>query len=780
MKINGKNLIKKVKRVIDIQVLVTALLLVIFTVSIWHTVRALREYIEESGVESIWEHVDDVIADIHMMIEADHEQLNTLSGIVGVYDDLESAEVQEIMEAFDKRGMIKDVYLLLPDNRLLSDRGECVENELNLDFTEEAAKGIYISRRLDRFAAVDEKLFYQTMPVLRNGETVGILYGIIRLQNMADDFQVNCFVGDAEIYLMEGETGKFLLDTWHGTFTSLAELGARETKPGYDYQKSMQELRDGKQGMVVLKSQVLQEYVYICYKDTGINDWRVALHVPYSSVFRNISRINYVQFALIIILLSAVIAYSIWVMHHNNKKTLEKEMQLEQVNYMFDVQKILFDVHQNNEHMQDALQKIGEKLQAEMAFVIFLDQGEDIPRVYNWSAVETKMFQGFWISPDIKPEMQEKDEYIIYDMSRLKKSMPESYEMFQRHGIKNAMFVMVKNSHGIPIGVLGVCNMRHQWEDARYLKCVEMHFAMAYRNIENHKTIERLASRDELTGLLNRNSYENAVRQYEQGKVFPDACIYMDVNGLHELNNLLGHTAGDVMLSYIALALRENFGRECVYRIGGDEFLVFVFGLTGEQVEEKIASVCEQIEKADYQVSVGVEYSTQSNSIEKLVCAAERRMYQEKEEYYRKNENVEKMRRMNLKLEEILQEKQDADEFLSIIAPSYCNGVCVVDMEQDVNRGVYIPDDFKEIYNKCQGKFSRIIEEYVKIYVEEGRREEIYQAVQYDRLKDRLENENVVYFHYQQPNGDKVQLRIYKTSRYNDREKETIWVLKRE
>lgn len=78
-----------------------------------------------------------------------------------------------------------------------------------------------------------------------------------------------------------------------------------------------------------------------------------------------------------------------------------------------------------------------------------------------------------------------------------------------------------------------------------------------------------------LTGLLNRNSYEKNVLEYPGRCRESVTCIYVDVNGLHTLNDSKGHAAGDEMLRAVAGALRDCFGEKDVYRIGGDEFVVF-------------------------------------------------------------------------------------------------------------------------------------------------------------------------------------------------------------
>lgn len=48
---------------------------------------------------------------------------------------------------------------------------------------------------------------------------------------------------------------------------------------------------------------------------------------------------------------------------------------------------------------------------------------------------------------------------------------------------------------------------------------------------------------DALTGLLNRFSYDQAILRFQKEKLHSFSCVYLDVNGLHEINNRLGHEA---------------------------------------------------------------------------------------------------------------------------------------------------------------------------------------------------------------------------------------------
>ena len=82
-----------------------------------------------------------------------------------------------------------------------------------------------------------------------------------------------------------------------------------------------------------------------------------------------------------------------------------------------------------------------------------------------------------------------------------------------------------------------------------------------------------LAFRDSLTGLYNRNAFEQERRATSPGTF----VVYMDVNGLKAVNDSRGHAAGDLYLQKAAAALSRTFRRadDLVFRISGDEFIAF-------------------------------------------------------------------------------------------------------------------------------------------------------------------------------------------------------------
>lgn len=71
--------------------------------------------------------------------------------------------------------------------------------------------------------------------------------------------------------------------------------------------------------------------------------------------------------------------------------------------------------------------------------------------------------------------------------------------------------------------------------------------------------------RDHLTGCLNRRAFDDDERKY--------VCI-VDLDSLKYLNDNISHRAGDEILCSLSKALIDNFGKDNVYRLSGDEFAV--------------------------------------------------------------------------------------------------------------------------------------------------------------------------------------------------------------
>lgn len=156
-------------------------------------------------------------------------------------------------------------------------------------------------------------------------------------------------------------------------------------------------------------------------------------------------------------------------------------------------------------------------------------------------------------------------------------------------------------------------------------------------NVVARRKLKVIAETDLNTQIPNRNAYENHMQDYPLRCANTLSCVYVDVNGLHELNNTKGHDAGDVMLKTVAQEMVKTFGIKDSYRIGGDEFVAFVVDEDPRIVRERMRALEANVEADGYSVAVGcATCSAGGIQMEALIKQAETRMYDAKNEYYRK------------------------------------------------------------------------------------------------------------------------------------------------
>ena len=149
--------------------------------------------------------------------------------------------------------------------------------------------------------------------------------------------------------------------------------------------------------------------------------------------------------------------------------------------------------------------------------------------------------------------------------------------------------------------------------------------------------LEYLSNMDLLTNVQNRNSMNNRVSQFMNGKVQYKslAVIFADLNGLKPVNDKYGHDAGDELLKKASSALKLTFSKSEIYRAGGDEFLVIILDQPKEGIEAKVQKLRENSENTDnVSFSLGFYYNENGGNIRTAMHEADVRMYEDKKQFY--------------------------------------------------------------------------------------------------------------------------------------------------
>ncbi|MBO4284037.1 MAG: GGDEF domain-containing protein [Clostridia bacterium] len=132
---------------------------------------------------------------------------------------------------------------------------------------------------------------------------------------------------------------------------------------------------------------------------------------------------------------------------------------------------------------------------------------------------------------------------------------------------------------------------------------------------------------DPLTGLLNRQVYYHDMNA-GTGINF---AVSIDLNDLKHINDGYGHDAGDTALQTVATVLKKNVGKNgTVYRIGGDEFVVFYRHADEGAVIRAIDAMRRGMEKTPYTCAFGYSKREPLYTVEDAVRYADREMYDDK------------------------------------------------------------------------------------------------------------------------------------------------------
>ena len=159
---------------------------------------------------------------------------------------------------------------------------------------------------------------------------------------------------------------------------------------------------------------------------------------------------------------------------------------------------------------------------------------------------------------------------------------------------------------------------------------------------------------DALTGVFSRHAYSEALKVLDAAGPLPEdfAAFTIDINGLKQVNDTLGHEAGDELIIGAARCIERVMGESSkCYRTGGDEFVVLT-RMPADAAEMALSHLKRETDRwtgrAVKALSLAAGYALAGEnpglSAEKLVKQADMAMYAAKAAYYRKN-GVDRRRR---------------------------------------------------------------------------------------------------------------------------------------
>lgn len=282
--------------------------------------------------------------------------------------------------------------------------------------------------------------------------------------------------------------------------------------------------------------------------------------------------------------------------------------------------------------------------------------------------------------------------------------------------------------------------------------------------------------RDSLTGLLNRNAFDDDVEFIQATHDKPLTVMYIDLIGLHEINNHLGHARGDVVLCELADAARAYFGDDNIYRIGGDEFVIISFAHSMAQSARQMGYMRQELLDHGCELSVGMAESDDGEDIPDLVNQAENEMRKDKKRYYASGSGKRQLRTLNKQLEDILVRNKDMESLLQHLNTRYSIAY-VVNLRADTQRPVVVSGYVQKMLDKHGGSFHEMLLDYCDKLVAPAYRDGFRMLFDYDYVRDRICREGAIRYAYVRNDGERFLITIFPDTHSVD---EVMWVFAKE
>lgn len=154
---------------------------------------------EQACWETLYQSTDQVADEMKKYISNDQEILENLAIIIAQQEFIDSKEVENIINTFQPHSVISHIALLLPGDKVMLPNEPIRDSGEILSFEEEAALGRHISDRSVDIRDGHTLILRNFVPVVKNGETVAMLYGVVDLETLPDQWDNVAYDGEAAV-----------------------------------------------------------------------------------------------------------------------------------------------------------------------------------------------------------------------------------------------------------------------------------------------------------------------------------------------------------------------------------------------------------------------------------------------------------------------------------------------------------------------------------------------------------------------------------------------------
>lgn len=335
------------------------------------------------------------------------------------------------------------------------------------------------------------------------------------------------------------------------------------------------------------------------------------------------------------------------------KKSIELEHRLDMETMLINCIKELHKPISTQECINSAVQIIGEFLKADRVY-IFRNDGVSMSNTHEWcrKGVSPEINHLQNLSIDLferwLPYFNQGKCVIIEDLERIKEISPEEYSVLNSQEIHSLVAAPIATNRKL-IGFIGIDNPPPgALKDSQtFFTTLSYFLSSVIMRQRNEEMLQIMSYRDSLTKLNNRNRFIQDTEAINAKPAEKIGVIYIDLNGLKDINDRLGHSYGDNALIEIARSIVSIFGETSCYRLGGDEFAVLCTPIEEADFQRSVQYLRKVLEQRSISTAIGVQYVPDICDIHEVIREADERMYSDKKDFYRHNQSAARYRYRN-------------------------------------------------------------------------------------------------------------------------------------